>query len=116
MTWIKHVLVDILMVGVIALATLADVTAARWAVIIYTPLMLVLKVVALAGGGLLGQFRQTQHAPPDWFFHVIYGLSILLLLIGAWWIMAAGWAAIWILSVVADRRVAASRRGKARSR
>ncbi len=116
MTWIKHVIVDILMVAVIALATLADVTAARWAVIIYTPLMLVLKVVALLGGSAIGQFKQSKDAPPPWFFHLVYIVSILLLALNTWWIMAAGWVAIWILSLLAEHRTEMSRRAKTRVR
>lgn len=116
MSWIKHVVVDLLMVVVIALAALLDITAARWAVIIYTPLMLVLKVVALLGGGLLGQLRQTKEAPPGWFFHAVYAVSIVLLLLGSWWIMAGAWAVIWVLSVLAERRAEVSRRGRAKAR
>lgn len=112
--WIKHVVVDLLMVIVIALATLLDVTAARWAVIIYTPLMLVLKLIALLGGSVMGQFGSAREAPPPWIFHALYSLSIVLFVINAWWIMAAGWAAIWLLSVLTERRTEMSRRGRGR--
>ncbi len=112
--WVKNVVVDLLMVVLIALATLADVTAAYWVVIIYTPLMLVLKVVALLADSVTGQFGKPRETPPPWIFHLIYALSIALLAFDAKWILAAGWAAIWILSVITEKRSEMRRRGKMR--
>ncbi|MFW5972773.1 MAG: hypothetical protein ACOCTG_02180 [Bacteroidota bacterium] len=112
MTWLKNVIVDLLVVIAIIGAVFFDFPAARWVVIVYTPLMLVLKAVAYFGGSLLGQFRQTGNAPPGWFFHTVYGLSVALLLVGQWWIMAAAWAAIWGLSVLTERRLSISRHRK----
>lgn len=112
MSWIKHVIIDLLALVAIALATLADLEAARWVVIVYTPLMVVMKIIALAAGGLQIRSTRMKDAPPEWFFHAAYAVSILLLVIDRWWIMAAGWAVIWALSVAADRRAAARTRKK----
>lgn len=112
MSWLKSVVVDIVASVAIAVVVFAEggwVSAVRWFVIVYTPLMLLLKVLALSVGptGMKrtgGKKAATDEAPPA-FFHVVYGLNVVLLGYARWWIMAAAWAAIWLLSVFYERKV-----------
>jgi hypothetical protein len=104
MAWIKNVLLDLLVLVVAFVGALFDLTWAWWVLAIYTPLMLVLKVLALAGGTVLAQVGAGVDQPPTIFFHIVYGLIVLLMLYATWWLLAAGWAAIWAVSVMADRK------------
>lgn len=110
MNALRHVIIDLIVLAVIFLATVLDVTAAWWAVAVYTPLMLLLKILAYAGGVGAGAIRSAKEAPPDWLLHTIYGASVLLLLIDAWYWAAGAWVAIWVLSELAERRAQAARR------
>lgn len=104
MSWIKNVVVDLAVVLVLAVAVVLEVAWARWAILVYTPLMVVLKLMAVAGGATLGKLRK-EDAVPAGFYHLLYGASLALAVYGQWWIIAAGWAAIWLLSVVAELRM-----------
>lgn len=99
MSWLKHVLIDLLITLCVVLATFGAIVWAKWVVWIYTPLMVLLKL-----GALGAKLPQPKDGPPDGFFHVLYGVNLAILLWHAWWWVAAGWAAIWVLSVVAVAR------------
>ena len=103
--WIKHVILELAVTLMIALATIPDLVWARWIVIIYTGLMLVLKIVALIGGRLLQSIRQPSTDVPAWFWHANYAANVLLLALDEWWYMVGAWVAIWIVSVAYDQQV-----------
>lgn len=103
--WIKHVILELAVTLMIALATIPDLVWARWIVMIYTGLMLVLKIVALIGGRLLQSVRQPGADVPEWFWHANYAANVLLLALDEWWWMVGAWVAIWIVSVAYDQRV-----------
>ncbi len=99
MGWVRHVVIDIAAVAVIALATFGGHPWAKWVVWIYTPLMLLLKLAAMSA-----DVAPKQGDVPDWFYHVTYAVSVVILLYHFWYWEAAGWIAIWLLSVVAASR------------
>lgn len=99
MGWVRHVIIDIAVVVVIALATFGGQEWAKWIVWIYTPLMLLLKLAALSA-----DVAPKKGDVPDWFYHVTYAASVVILLYHAWYWETAGWIAIWLLSVVAASR------------
>lgn len=102
--WIKDVILELAVTCVIALAAIGEMSWAVWVVIIYTPLLLLFKLIAVFAGGLLRSLKGGADAVPAWFWHANYAANVLLLLIGQLWLLAAGWALIWILSVVYDAR------------
>lgn len=111
MPWLKNVVLDIVCTALIAVYALLGTSwsgGIRWFILIYTPLMLVLKLAALAvGPGTLrgrSASKKLGTQAPQSFFHVAYALNVLLLLYAQWWIMAAAWALIWIFSFVFERR------------
>ena len=115
MLWIKNVVVDLTITVLIVLAAMMDLRWARWIVLIYTPLMLIMKVVVFLGSRSLGQLKQKGDGVPVWFYHALYALNVAVTAGAAltsagtdmrhWWMIASGWALIWILSIAAEARM-----------
>jgi hypothetical protein len=103
MRWLKSVLIDLGVTVVIVVYVLEGPTWSYWVLIIYTPLMLLLKIAALTSGVAPGG-KKSADTPPVWFFHVLYGINLILLLIAEQFLLAVGWAIIWILSAVLEAR------------
>ena len=101
MTWIKDVLVDLAVTVLIVVAVTQDAVWARWVVLVYTPLMIVLKGVVLLGGSLL---TPKDGGVPPWFFHLLFATNVFVAAFDQWWAVAAGWLVIWALSVAAEIR------------
>lgn len=108
MNWIKNAIIDIAVTIVIGVYAFTGATWGWWIIAIYTPLMLLLKVFGLSSAATAVQQKASD--VPAWFYHLLYAANLVLLLRAEFYWAAAGWAAIWILSVVAEAR----RRPKAR--
>jgi hypothetical protein len=111
MNWLKHVLVDVAVAALIVLAAALDLVWAHWIILIYTPLMLILKIVAFTGSNTLGKVKQKATDVPVWFYHVLYAINVAASVWAAlaglehWWLIAGGWVLIWTLSIAADVRM-----------
>lgn len=110
MGWLKHVIVDLVVTLAIIAAAVFDPVWLRWVVVVYTGLMLLLKGIAFLGSGGAAAGRLQTPDVPGWIFHLFYAINVLAAL-AAWrwqslpWILiAVGWLAIWVLSIVAERR------------
>lgn len=114
MSWLKHVIVDLAITAVIVFYALQGPEWAWWVLVIYTPLLIVLKLLAMSSGVAGAVKAKGGNEPPDWFFHVIYAVSVLLLLQANDYILATGWAVIWVLSAVGLARSRPSKAGTAR--
>lgn len=101
MPWLKDVLIDLAVTVLIVLLALQGWEWAAWVVWIYTPLMVLVKVASLFVGRLMETVRNDV---PAWFFHLLYGLNVVVLAVDGRWILALFWVVIWSLSVVAERR------------
>lgn len=99
MTWLKEIVIDLVVTALIVLAVVQQVVWAEWIVLIYTPFMLALKALAFFAGGFIGQFKRGGNGVPPLFYHIIYAINVAVLVIFAWWGLAAQWAAIWIISI-----------------
>ena len=109
MNWLKTIIIDVLVTAVIVVAVVTDFAWARWAVVIYTPIMLVLKIVAVVGGSFTKQFKPRGPEAPAWAFHLLYAIDVVALSLATWWITAAQWVAIWALSYYQSRESSGSR-------
>lgn len=89
MTWIKDVIVDILVTLFIGAAVWLGDIWMWWVIAVYSALLLIAKGVVLTGDGFLNRTHKSQKAP-DWFLHVLYAANIILLMIAGWWILLAG--------------------------
>lgn len=103
MSWLKSVLIDIAVTIIIAFYVFQSPEWGYWIIVIYTPLMLLLKVGALTSG-VAQAVKKSDSSAPSWFFHLLYSVNLLLFLIANWWLMAGMWAAIWILSAVQESK------------
>jgi hypothetical protein len=108
MSWLKNVLVDLLVTAIIVVYVFTGAVWAYWIIAIYTPLILLLKIGAVATG-VTKKVKKSPDAAPVWFYHLLYGVCLLLLLYVNWWLVAAGWAAIWVLSAVHESRMSAAK-------
>jgi len=105
MNVLKHVWLDLIVTAIIIVATMWEPNWAVWIVLIYTPVMFVLKMLPLAGGLVQRQFQQSgQNGTPTWLYHVLYGMNAGFLLAASWWYTGAAWLGIWFLSWMARRQ------------
>ena len=115
MSWIKNVLVDLAITVLIVLAAVMDLMWARWIELIYTPFMFIMKIFVFLGSQSLSQLKQKGDGVPVWFYHALYAVNVAVTagaaLVAAgpdmrhWWMIAGGWALIWILSIAAEARM-----------
>lgn len=102
---LKEAAVDILVTLFILVSVAMQLTWGRWVILVYVVLMLVLKLVALFSTGVRNlTTQQRRGATPNLVYHVLYAINTLAVAVGSWWELAAGWVAIWIVSVLVDRQ------------
>jgi hypothetical protein len=102
MRWLKDVVIDIAITLVIVAFALWQFEWARWIVLIYTPLLLVLKVLAVSSGSVLALSKRTGGDAPFLFHHGLYAVSVLALLSATQHLLAGAWLLIWVLSISAE--------------
>ena len=102
MTWIKNAVIDIAITAVIGVFAFNGATWSWWIIAIYTPLMVLLKLFALSGAA--AAVKQKSDQVPTWFYHFLYAANLVLLLMSEFYWAAAGWAVIWVLSVVVESK------------
>ncbi len=106
MSWIKSIILDLIILGVIITMVITGAEWARWVILIYTPLMVALKLIAVAGARSVPKMRKAVSGVPAVVYHLLYGANVALLLFGKEYLLAAGWALIWVLSIVVESRIA----------
>jgi hypothetical protein len=108
MRWLQHVIIDLAATAVILLAVATGANWAYWVVVVYTPIMLVVKIVGYFGRGIVRQAKTTDEVP-KLFYHAIYVISIAALAWAGWWLLSAAWLVIWVLSILTERPVVSRR-------
>ena len=109
MNWIKDSLVDIAVTVVLALATFGEMEWARWAIMVYTPFMLLVRIYAYSTRFSLSKVKATDTGVPTAVFHVLYGLNVLIAAYDQWWWIAGSWLVIWVLSAISAKDLAAKK-------
>lgn len=105
MAILREAAVDILVTVFIVVATSLDLLWGRWILIVYTTLMLVLKIAALSSGGVRNiTTQQRQGRTPIWLFHLLYAINVIALGVAGWWALFVGWGLIWIVSILVEQR------------
>ncbi|MEX0685951.1 MAG: hypothetical protein WD267_08570 [Balneolales bacterium] len=105
MTWIKEIIVDI----VVTLFILATVTIEadwmRFTLIGYTVLMLAVKTIVYLFEGFQQIIRKKVQIAPVSVIYQIYGINIALLILFEWWLIASLWLLIGIVSYLTDKKM-----------
>ncbi len=107
MNLIKASFIDILMTLFIVAAVWSATVWMYWVIMVYSALILLLRLIDFSGEGFQGMLKQPRELPPDWPFHILYGLNILILLYAGWYILTAIWAGIWLFSWLKQRKTRA---------
>lgn len=98
--WIKDALLDlVVLVVVIAYAYTSNnvINIILW---IYTSLLLISKILFFFIGFL--KTKATKTSVPDYFYHLIYLITVTLFLVAKDYYLAGAWALVWILSFIAS--------------
>lgn len=107
MTWLKNVVVDILVSAVIIIAVLSKIEWLSIVVIAYTILMLVLKFLAILSDPFMKSVQKGKtkvRQAPLWFTSSLYALNVFVLLGFSWYYTAAQWGLIWLFSWMAFKK------------
>lgn len=98
MRWIKKTIIDIIISLLIVGMLIVDTPALNYFILIYTPVMLLLKILTYKHSIKPLIVRKKSITAPDWFYHLLYGINIFVLLICNWWITSIQWILIWGIS------------------
>lgn len=102
MRWLKNVVVDIAATILVVFTVVSALEWAYWLLAVYTGFMVIVKIIGLLGPAV--KSKKTDETPPDWFYHVLYAVNVIVLAYGKYWLLAGGWGLIWVLSIVYKRR------------
>lgn len=116
MSWIKTIIVDILVTALIVLTTLQPNDIAFLLITGYTILIFLLKATVLYGDALTATRPKVAEMAPEWIIYGLYLINMISLLIAGKSLLAAGWLAIGILSWMAMRKLEKSRKNIGRKR
>ncbi len=105
MKWIKEILVDILVTIAVILAVRLPYHWLELVIVVYTPIMLLMKAVVLFSGGFNQLMKKTQTSAPWWFVHLLYAINVIVLFFAQWWITGAEWILIWLLSYLTHLKI-----------
>lgn len=108
MNWLKEVIVDLIVTLFIIIGVFLKTSWMWWVILGYTGIMVLAKIVVLAGDSSLQLIRKSQTSAPDWFSHLLYAVNSVSLLYANWWIAAGGWIFIWVFSYLARRKLKAA--------
>jgi hypothetical protein len=97
--WIKYALLDVGIMVLILLGASFDLVYIRVLLYIYSPLILIAKAIVLFSPAQSRLNRINASRVPHWFYHLLYGVNILVLAWAAWWYLLAMWIGIWAFSL-----------------
>lgn len=99
-TWIKDALLDLIVLVVIAVYTYYQNSVLEIVIWVYTSLILISKLLFFFVGYLKNKTQRTT--VPDLFYHLIYALTVILLVISESFYLATAWIFVWGLSFYAS--------------
>ncbi len=79
-------------------------------------LLLLARLSVLGNKEMRARLAKKQPGVSPWFYHLLNGVNVALLLFGRKWLAALGWGLIWYLSWMAHRQAAAPQKQQAMKR
>lgn len=105
MSWLREVIVDILVTLFIIASVLLGDPWMRYIIWAYTGIMLLTKTLVLTSDYFMQIVQKSKTETPQWFSHLLYGINTIVLAYFSWWYAAVGWALIWLFSYLAQRTI-----------
>lgn len=105
MSWLKDVTVDIAATALIIATVLMSSQILSIIVWGYTGLLLFVKLLVFVGDDFMNLINKAKTEAPEWFTHLLYAANTGMLLFFQWWYAGAGWAIIWGLSYLTQRKI-----------
>lgn len=96
--WVSNILVDLFVTVIIAAAVILEYQWLIYIIVVYTGIILIARVLMLFSSQLQAITAKNRSAAPDWIYHLLYGLNVLLPVIFGWYILGLSWLAIWGIS------------------
>lgn len=100
MNWLKDAVLDIIIFGIIVAYMITSNNVVEIILWVYTGFLLIGKILYFFIDFLKSKAVKTN--VPNWFYHSIYLLTILLLLISGNYYLTVSWFIVWILSIIAN--------------
>jgi len=97
MKLLKKIWIDLLITIIILLTFFIDTRFIKYFLYIYTPLILIGRIIALTGLNI--QKRNISRAP-NWLFHLLYAVNVIVLAFNRWWVLCILWIIIWLLAFI----------------
>ncbi len=104
MNWLKSILLDIIVTALILLAVIFRIHWLKIFIMVYSVLIVVIRTAVLFNEDTLRAIFRRIKETPSWPLHVLYGINVIVLLAGSWYIVSILWMFIWILSVLTERK------------
>lgn len=98
MNWIKDIIIDIVALGALVSLYFFDNSIFLGIIWVYTGMLLIGKILAVFMPSLQKRAQKTNI--PDWVYHIIYALSIVILFVVQEYYLIGAWFLIWMLSIV----------------
>ncbi|WP_138429711.1 hypothetical protein [Fodinibius saliphilus] len=105
MSWLKDVIVDIIVTATIITTVLVEHSFLFWLLWGYTGLLLFVKLFVLIGDDFLNMMNKAKTEAPKWFSHLLYAINTGTLTYFQHWYLAGGWLLIWGLSFLTQRKI-----------
>lgn len=104
MDWLKEIVVDVFALVIIAFTVFYNQIILTYVVYTYTVLMVLARLFSLLSENFEAITQKKVSQAPIWVYHLIYAVTIIVLLYSKWYITAAGWGFIWISAVIAHKK------------
>lgn len=98
MKWLKHVVLDIIVLALIAIYTIYNFNIINIILWVYSTLLLVSKLLYLFVDFF--KIKAINNVVPNLFYHIVYLLSIILFIISANYYLSIIWIIIWLVSIL----------------
>ncbi len=104
MQWLKQIVIDLFAIIVIALAVFYETNFLTYVVYTYTALLVIARFFSLVSENFSAITKKKVSEAPLIVYHLIYLVNVLMLLLGQWYVTAAGWIFIWIAAAIVQKR------------
>jgi hypothetical protein len=101
---IQDLFVDILVTTAIISAVLLDFDWLTYLIIGYTFFILFLKLMVLISEQLKAITSRSKSLVPDSYYHLLYGVNVLVLAVFGWYFTAVAWIGVWVISVYGSKK------------